>query len=186
MKNARYSVKHRTAPISSRSQRFSAFNRKQVTARCALLSRTQLRCLARFIARGAGWFVVCVFFGVTSACGATLPQPEYITNQSKEWVVVPYPPPPARVEVIPPSPAFAAVWVDGQWTWVGRWEWQKGRWVNLPLPVRFAPWAVRVRADGMWVFAAAYWVIGDQIFPDPLPQSTIPPKYNKHRALSVR
>ena len=46
---------------------------------------------------------------------------------------VPYPPPPARVESVPPRPSTKATWIDGEWTWRGkRWLWVRGRWVEPP------------------------------------------------------
>jgi len=46
-------------------------------------------------------------------------------------VIVGEPPPPPKVEVVPPAPDGMrdTVWVSGQWQWSGRrWEWREGRW----------------------------------------------------------
>jgi hypothetical protein len=52
----------------------------------------------------------------------------------QEFVVVPYPPPPAQVEEIPSGVSDPrCAWVDGHYAWAGRrWEWQPGRWVVPP------------------------------------------------------
>lgn len=46
-------------------------------------------------------------------------------------MIVPYPPPPAQVETVPPAPTNrACVYLDGQWEFVARdWQWQPGGWV---------------------------------------------------------
>ncbi len=69
-------------------------------------------------------------------------------------VEVPYPPPPARAEVMPPPPREDAVWIDGEWVWQGgRWSWRAGRWVVVPPGVAFAPWTT-VRASNGTLYAA--------------------------------
>jgi hypothetical protein len=49
-------------------------------------------------------------------------------------LVVPYPPPPAKVETMPPAPTNpACVYLDGQWTFGSRdWQWVAGAWVIAP------------------------------------------------------
>jgi hypothetical protein len=46
-------------------------------------------------------------------------------------LVVPYPPPPANVETVPPTPSNpACVYWDGQWVFGARdWQWMSGGWV---------------------------------------------------------
>lgn len=64
-----------------------------------------------------------------------------VQQPTSALVEVPYPPPPARVEIVPDPPADDAVWVDGEWVWQGgRWAWRAGRWVVVPPGVAFAPW----------------------------------------------
>lgn len=73
-------------------------------------------------------------------------------------VVVPYPPPAARVEVIPPQEDARKVWVDGQWEWDrGRFRWTEGKWVLPPPDAYFTPWSTRRRADGTLIFQSAAW-----------------------------
>jgi hypothetical protein len=75
-------------------------------------------------------------------------------------VEVPYPPPPALTELVPPPPRRAGVvFVDGGWTWRGKYYvWQRGGWVQPKPGLRFAPWTVRYAADGRALFAESRWV----------------------------
>ncbi len=59
------------------------------------------------------------------------PHPPHV----QEFVAVPYPPPPAKVEELPESPRDpSCAWVDGHYDFDGRgFSWQAGRWV-LPTP----------------------------------------------------
>lgn len=65
-------------------------------------------------------------------------------------IVVPFPPPPARAEVIGDPPAEGAAWVDGQWLWRGRrWVWSPGCWaVDLAPDLVYSPPYVVRRSDG--------------------------------------
>src|SRR5690242_2735513 len=76
------------------------------------------------------------------ACGMRrLPAPPFTSQPTSALEAVPYPPPPALVEWVPPKPDGAAVWIDGEWMWQsGRWTWKRGRWVRPPPGARFAPW----------------------------------------------
>lgn len=76
-----------------------------------------------------------------------------LAEQPKEAepVVVPYPPPPAKVDVIVEAPSTMAnpAWLDGQWKWRGRrWLWEPGRWVDLAPGQVYAPPFVVRRSDG--------------------------------------
>jgi len=73
-------------------------------------------------------------------CGSTLktaplgPHAEYAQQHE-----VDYPPPPAKVELVPPAPGEQCVWVDGNWEWRGRqWDWQSGKWVVPPPGCHYA------------------------------------------------
>ncbi|HEY4122861.1 MAG TPA: hypothetical protein VGM56_33585 [Byssovorax sp.] len=71
---------------------------------------------------------------------------------------VPYPPPAARAEVVPPKPDGAVVWLDGQWDWSGSsWRWTHGGWVVAPTDARYQPWLTARRNDGRLYFARATW-----------------------------
>lgn len=89
-----------------------------------------------------------------SACNPALPQPPLVTPEGPP-IVVPFPPPPARADVVLDAPADMKhpVWIDGQWLWRGkRWIWQPGEWVDLePDQVYALPYVVR-RADGVLVW----------------------------------
>ena len=53
--------------------------------------------------------------------------------------LVDVPPPPAKVERIPPDPGKPCAWFDGRWEWVGEaWEWTAGGWVVPPPGCHFA------------------------------------------------
>ncbi|APR86563.1 Hypothetical protein A7982_11912 [Minicystis rosea] len=71
------------------------------------------------------------------------------------WIEVPYPPPPARVEVVTPRKNGGDVWVDGQWEWMaGTWKWVAGTWVSPPQGTYFTRWSTVRHADGRLMFLA--------------------------------
>ena len=73
-------------------------------------------------------------------------------------IEVPYPPPPARVETIPPTKSAGQVWLDGQWEWGGKaWTWHDGAWTTPPPDAYFTPWTTKRRADGQLLFIRAEW-----------------------------
>ena len=70
---------------------------------------------------------------------------------------IPYPPPAARVDVVPRPPASMkhAVWLDGQWMWHGRrWIWEGGQWIDLAPEQFYARPTVQWLADGRLVWFA--------------------------------
>jgi hypothetical protein len=68
------------------------------------------------------------------------------------------PPPPGRVEVVPPTPKTGAVWIDGEWTWRRRrWAWMAGRWVIAPKGAAFSPWVFERGVDGRLWYAPGAW-----------------------------
>ena len=107
------------------------------------------------------------------ACGSAFPAPPTGPHPaaSTNYIDVPYPPPAARVEVVPPPPRDAgAVWVDGEWAWQGkRWTWLPGGWVLPPPKAYFAPWLVYRLANGRLLFASGSWhgTTGDRL-PNPV------------------
>jgi hypothetical protein len=100
-------------------------------------------------------------FVLVAACGMQLSTPPTGPHPAgtTHYVEVPYPPPPARVEIVPPKPPDAdAVWVDGEWAWQGkRWVWQPGGWVARPRAGYFAPWLVYRLDNGRLLFAPGAW-----------------------------
>jgi hypothetical protein len=112
------------------------------------------------VGRNARWMhgSALVFCSSIFACGSTLPEPSIGPHPTNEYVEVPYPPPAAAAEVVPPSPQSGAVWVDGQWIWRGRYYvWQRGGWVIPPAGAYFAPWRKYYTKDGTLYFADGTW-----------------------------
>jgi hypothetical protein len=96
---------------------------------------------------------------VLPACGTSLPGPPMAPNVTANYVEVPYPPPPARIEYIPKRPNETALWVDGGWRYRGRrWRWVPGSWFDVPAGARFAHWASTIRADGVFLYAPGEWM----------------------------
>jgi hypothetical protein len=94
------------------------------------------------------------------ACSSALPRPPLgPTPPDALDRVVPYPPPPARVEIVPPQKDPRAVWIGGQWDWDGRtWKWIAGAWTRPPAGAAyFTPWTAVRRPDGRLFFARATW-----------------------------
>lgn len=109
----------------------------------------------------AGARVLCAAASLllASACNFHVPQPPGGKFPRSEMVEVPYPPPPARVEVVPPKKQADHVWIDGQWDWDGsEWQWTEGTWTVPPKgAVYFTPWQTERRADGRLFFASSAW-----------------------------
>jgi hypothetical protein len=102
-------------------------------------------------------WTVFSFATLSWACGS-LPHPSYAAQSSSALVPVPDPPPPARMELVPPSPEGRAVWIDGEWIYRrGRWDWLLGRWV-IPKPrSKFSPWVMVRASDGSFLHAPGVW-----------------------------
>jgi hypothetical protein len=96
----------------------------------------------------------------TFGCRSTLPQPRQTAPPAEAFVEVPYPPPPALSEFVPKAPDRpGVVYVDGGWTWRGKYYvWQRGGWVSPKPGLRVTPWTVRYANDGRALFAARRWV----------------------------
>ena len=92
-------------------------------------------------------------------CSSELPLPRTGPHLPEDIaVVVPYPPPPARPEVIPPKTADNLVWVDGEWQWRSRrWVWLPGRWEPAYPDAYYAPATTVRRADGTLVWFTGVW-----------------------------
>jgi hypothetical protein len=104
-------------------------------------------------------FAFLSFFIVT-ACGTTLPQPGFAAPPPEAFISVPYPPPAALSELIPPRPKEpGVVFQDGSWVWRGRYYvWQRGGWVRPPSGARLAVATLKYMPDGRAYFAQARWV----------------------------
>ena len=102
-------------------------------------------------------------------CASSLPEPASVSHPRAAYELVAYPPPPARVELVPAKPRPGAVWIDGEWIWDGRrWGWQPGRWV-MPIPgVAFARWCAVREADGsLFVARGAFFNARGEEVPSP-------------------
>ncbi len=111
------------------------------------------------------------------ACGGGLPVPPYAAQPQAALAPVPYPPPPARVELVPARPLGGALWIDGEWAWRGRrWSWRPGRWVVAPKGGRFSPWTLVRGDDGTPYFASGAWRDAKgQALPEPAPLAVATP-----------
>jgi hypothetical protein len=87
-----------------------------------------------------------------------VPTPKLGTHPPDAYVEVPYPPPAAAAEIVSAQPNAGAVWVDGQWSWRGRYYvWQRGGWVMPPRGAQFARWNRFYGKDGTLYFAEGTW-----------------------------
>lgn len=122
---------------------------------------------------------VTALLAALAGCGSSLPVPRTGPHLPDEpMLVVPFPQPPARVEIVPPPPPALenAVWLDGEWQWRGRrWVWLPGRW-EVPYPgAYFAPATTIRRADGELVFFAGTWHFPEDSQPAAPPAPPPPP-----------
>jgi hypothetical protein len=119
-----------------------------------------------------GWAAATAIAGALVACGASrLPAPTYVEQPTEALSPVDYPPPPARVEFVPPTPNDTAVWIDGEWIWQGRrWAWKPGRWLRVPANASFSPWtAVRDETGVLYVAEGKWRDKQGHELPDPAP-----------------
>lgn len=124
---------------------------------------------------GLGLALGVSFAAALFACGASrLPAPPYVAHPTEALQQVAFPPPPARVEYVPPSPKSGAVWVDGEWTWqTDRWAWKRGRWVMPLANARYSPWTSSRDRSGTLYVAEGRWR-DDKLreLPEPAPLAT--------------
>lgn len=105
--------------------------------------------------------MVCGLCVALWACGSSnAVPPAAATLAERDWVSVPFPPPPARPEIVSSAPDATSVWIDGEWRWrAGRWYWVYGRWVHPPDDAAgFARWAMQRGKDGTLYYATGVWV----------------------------
>ncbi len=135
------------------------------------MPRQRVHSAASWRARGRP----ALLFGFAAAlllgCSGSLQKPATGMHPCDAFVEVPYPPPAAVAEVIPPKPRPDAVWLVGQWSWRGRYYvWQRGGWV-LPPPggAYLAPWTRYYDKDGTLLFAEGVWRAkdGSRLMPPP-------------------
>jgi hypothetical protein len=127
----------------------------------ALIERVQSKGRTMRIWHGSCWNVgvrtVLLAF-LLLGCASRLRAPAFLPQPESALVLVPYPPPPARVEVVPGVPDSRADWIDGEWSWQGdRWLWIRGRWVHPPQGAKYSPWTTVRGQDGLLYYAAGGW-----------------------------
>jgi hypothetical protein len=101
---------------------------------------------------------VVAAFGLL-ACRGSLPSPAATDHPLSAYIEVPYPPPAALAEMVPPRPERAGVvWIDGEWRFHGdSYVWRRGGWVTPPPSSRFAAWRSWYRRDGRLMLAPGGW-----------------------------
>jgi hypothetical protein len=114
------------------------------------------------VIRSAGTTTVAVTLGwlgaTLAACASPVPHPSYTGHPTAALVEVDYPPPPARIEFVPDQPSKDAVWVNGEWWWMGhRWGWKSGGWVVPPEGLKYAKLTLVRRNDGRLFAAPGTW-----------------------------
>jgi hypothetical protein len=102
---------------------------------------------------------LCLVAAATAACGSSLPAPALTAHSRETYIDVPYPPPAALAETVPPRPPGAnVVWLDGDWRFRGKsYSWRHGGWVVPALGARYAPSREVYLADGRLIFATGTW-----------------------------
>jgi hypothetical protein len=99
-----------------------------------------------------------VLTALLAGCGGSLPYPPKGEHPLAAYAEVPYPPPAALAETVPPRPDDTVVWVDGEWVFRGEgFVWRRGGWVTPPPESQFAPWHTWYRADGRLMMARGAW-----------------------------
>jgi hypothetical protein len=75
--------------------------------------------------------------------------------QNVTYVQMAPPPPPVETVVVAPGPGY--IWIDGEWTWDGRWVWVSGHWGLPPHP--HAVWVRGYWSRGPhgWYRAPGHW-----------------------------
>lgn len=121
-----------------------------------------------------------LFFVLAIGCSSRLPAPETAQHPLDAYVTVPYPPPAALSETVPPRPPRAGVvWIDGEWVTHGdSYVWRRGGWVVPPARSRFAPWRTWYRRDGRLMMARGTWydAKGERLrSPRPIAPASTPP-----------
>jgi hypothetical protein len=92
------------------------------------------------------------------ACTPRVPVPPTGPHVGDEPVEVPYPPPPARAEVLPPEPRDDALWIDGYWSWTGSdYAWVPGSWQPPRAGYYYAPATTVRRRNGGLLYFEGHW-----------------------------
>ncbi len=109
------------------------------------------------------------------ACGPSLPEPVTVDHLAGQYDEVPYPPPAALAETVPPPPKGASVvWIDGEWLFRGRtYAWKRGGWVSDEPNMRYAPPDTVYTQDGRILRAPGSW-LSDEKRPVKAPRTELP------------
>jgi hypothetical protein len=121
-----------------------------------------------------------------------LPAPALAEHPRTSFVHVPYPPPAALAETVPPPPEReGVVWVDGEWTFRGRsYAWRRGGWFIPPsLNARFAPMREHYTSDGRLFLAPGTWygsagealLLPKPVLPARTPPNNLTPEFQTGR-----
>ncbi|MEO8905860.1 MAG: hypothetical protein ABI488_25235 [Polyangiaceae bacterium] len=103
-------------------------------------------------------FVACACAFISVGCSSAVPMPDTARQPHSQYLPVPYPPPAAFAETVPPRPDREALWVDGHWAWRGgNFVWQRGGWLKVPPGTHYAHWRIRYAPDGTLLFAEEAW-----------------------------
>lgn len=96
-----------------------------------------------------------------AACVGALPAPPLGDHKGDEFIAVPTPAPPGKVEIVgqPPATMKTPYWIDGEWEWNGRrWSWKDGRWEEPPAGMCcWAPALTWRRSDGSIAHLRGAW-----------------------------
>jgi hypothetical protein len=100
-----------------------------------------------------------LFWPLLAGCAGSLPEPSTTRHSTEAFQPVPYPPPAALAETVPPRPRRGdPVWIDGEWVFHGRsFVWQRGGWVEPPKDALFAPGQEKYELDGRLLLAPGTW-----------------------------
>jgi WXXGXW repeat (2 copies) len=96
----------------------------------------------------------------STACTVRATAPSVVVRTPE--IVVSRPPPPIRVEEMPPPPGApeAYVWQPGHWHWNGQdYVWRAGHYEHRPsATARWVPAEWVAKPNGQWVFHPGHWV----------------------------
>jgi hypothetical protein len=113
---------------------------------------------------------------IACACASPIRSLAPTDHAGAAGVVVPTPPPLARVEVVPDPPASLTepCWIDGAWDYRGRdWRWNPGRWIACDPSLGYAPPRLERRPTGALVFFAG---AVRALAPSPAPTASLTPE----------
>ena len=124
----------------------------------------------------------CLVFALALlGCGSSLPTPAATEHPLSAYIPVPYPPPAALAETVPPQPKRdgGLIWLDGEWVFHGdSFVWRRGGWVLPPPGCRFAAWRTWYRRDGRLMMARGAWYDAKHQrvrTPEPIAPAATPP-----------